>query len=143
MQNPAEILTSLEQRADNLARVLDEERTALEQRDFDKLEQCAEEKITACEALQADWFGPSLSDKIASLPETERIACTSQHAAVLNKIAALRDANLVNGKVLNRSQNSLREILNLVSRRGSSQGALYGESGQPQHDADSGSITRV
>ena len=143
MQHPNEILSLLEQRADQLAKVLDDERLALEARDFDQLAHCAEEKLAACEALQADRFGPVLTDTIASLPQEERVACASLHAAILKKIAALRGANLINGKVLNRSQHTLREIMNLINGRGEPKNTLYGESGQPQHDADKGSITRV
>ncbi|MFT7651385.1 MAG: flagellar biosynthesis/type III secretory pathway chaperone [Candidatus Azotimanducaceae bacterium] len=55
------------------------------------------------------------------------------HLALATK---LRDSNLVNGKILNQSQNSIREIINILS--GKRHNGLYGEAGQPMPDANSG-----
>ena len=52
----------------------------------------------------------------------------ADHNSLLKLVIAARDSNLVNGKILHRSQQSLREILGILS--GKSLDGLYGQSGQ-------------
>ena len=68
--------------------------------------------------------------------QATRAGYLQRYDSILTALQQARDSNLVNGKLLARSQNSVREILNLLSGR--RQDGLYSQSGQPKGDADGG-----
>mgnify|MGYP006164896413 CR=1 FL=1 len=106
------------------------DRLATEIRSSDKFDSVAVNNLTNPQ------FGETLRQKIEQLPPTIRQKCDEMHTAHLTLATKLRDSNLVNGKILNRSQNSIREIINTLS--GKRHNGLYGETGQPMPDANSG-----
>ena len=143
MTTPQRTLEEFNELIDAMQTVLLEERSALEQRDADSLAACTEQKNTLCEHLAAAKFGSALKIQIGELPDAERSECESVHRETLSKLKCLQDSNLVNGKILNRSHNSIREILHLLSGRAPD--GLYGESGQPKNNPETGrgSIARA
>ena len=119
-----------------LGEALDAERQALESHDVSALEQATLRKNTVLEALTTPNYGPALADRIDKLEANSRKKCEQLHSQCLAMTAQLRDSNLVNGKILNRSQNSLREIINILNGKRSD--GLYGQSGQPALESQSG-----
>lgn len=137
MANPVQVeLDSFSSALNSLETALTAERRALEAHDLAEIEQATLDKTVAIEILAEPRFGKPLADKIASLAGAERTECEQVHAQYLNFARELRDSNLVNGKILNRSQNSVREIINILS--GKRADGLYGESGQPTADPNAG-----
>ena len=143
MTTPQSTLEELNNLLDTIQTVLLEEREALENRNVESLSQCTEQKNLVLESLSATKFGTDLQAKIQELPEEQRTECETVHTETLSRLKEIQDFNLVNGKILNRSQNSVREILHLLSGRASD--GLYGESGQPKNDTEAGrdSIARA
>ena len=143
MPNPEATISELATLLDAMSDVLTLERNALEQRDADQLAQCSEQKDHICKQLAQARFGDDLTSEIGKLPPEERDKCELLHRREFDRLIELRDLNLVNGKILNRSQHSVRELLNILSGR--SQHGLYGESGQPKNDSDPnrGAIARA
>ena len=143
MTTPQSTLEELNNLLETMQTVLLEEREALENRNVESLSQCTEQKNVVLESLSATKFGTDLQTKIQELPEEQRTECEAVHTETLSKLKEIQDFNLVNGKILNRSQNSIREILHLLSGRAPD--GLYGESGQPKNDTEAGrdSIARA
>ena len=143
MTTPQSTLEELNNLLDTMQTVLLEEREALENRNVESLSQCTEQKNLVLESLSATKFGTDLQAKIQELPEEQRTECETVHTETLSRLKEIQDFNLVNGKILNRSQNSIREILHLLSGRAPD--GLYGESGQPKNDTETGrdSIARA
>ncbi|NKB98054.1 MAG: hypothetical protein GKR90_06095 [Pseudomonadales bacterium] len=143
MSHPLKILARFKLHIEAMDETLSQERRALETRDVEVLTDCSNEKLRLCQALAAPEFSESLATSIQELEDDERTECELQHTNLLAQLTQIRDSNLVNGKILNRSQNSVREILHLLSGR--SLDGLYGESGQPNSDTEAGgeSIARV
>ena len=143
MSTPKQTLTEFSSLLQAMTRVLDEERQALESRDATALSTTTIQKNEICADLAHPRFGEALHTGMADLPADERAECERDHIEALSKLEKIKDSNLVNGKILNRSQNSVREILHLLSGR--SPNGLYGESGQPQSGSETGrdSIARV
>lgn len=106
-----------------LLELLDEERAALTAHDGAALDALTARKNDLCQTIAADLAAaPELtaSQELGELDE--------DHKTLLDLAQQARDSNLVNGKILHRSQQSVREILSILS--GKSLDGLYGQSGQ-------------
>jgi flagellar biosynthesis/type III secretory pathway chaperone len=68
-----------------------------------------------------------LREQIAALPESVRLMLEPAHAHLLELATKTRECNAVNGKILRRSQQSIRELMHLMS--GKDTDALYSEQG--------------
>lgn len=97
------------------------------------LAELAARKQSLCELLSEERFA-GLADDIAAAEPGERTQYEARHTTLMEMAHAVRDSNLVNGKILARSQHVTREILNILSGR--SFEGLYGQSGQPTSDPD-------
>ncbi len=115
-----EILTA---RFQALLDLLEQERAALIAHDGAELEAVVGEKNRICQEI---------ANRLAESPElTARQnfdELDDDHKSLLNLAQLARDSNLVNGKILHRSQQSVREILSILS--GKSLDGLYEQSGQ-------------
>ena len=119
----------------DLLEILQQERAALTAHDGSALDAVVTRKNDLCQqlnsALQAS---PEISTRInASNSSTdaernEPPELDADHKLLLDLAASARDSNLVNGKILHRSQQSVREILGILS--GKSLDGLYGQTGQ-------------
>ncbi len=103
--------------------LLEQERAALIAHDGAELEAVVGEKNRVCQEI---------ANRLAESPElTGRQnfdELDDDHKSLLNLAQLARDSNLVNGKILHRSQQSVREILSILS--GKSLDGLYEQSGQ-------------
>lgn len=131
-------LAAITEQLEALAGVLSAEREALETRAYDDLEAISEAKRALCESLAQ----PEIVALLQRLSE-DPTNCDPAHDSLRGTLESLRDANLINGRLLTRNQNTLREIIGIVS--GHAGAELYSESGQPARGrgADGDIITRV
>ena len=123
-------LQTLKEHFTDLLDILAEERNALTAHDGEALDGCVERKAAVCQAIsQTLNSAPALAAELqrASDPQPED-DIDADHKSLLALARAARDSNLVNGKILHRSQQSIREILGILS--GKSLDGLYGQSGQ-------------
>ncbi len=119
-------LTHLSQHVEDLRYLLQLEREALRRRDVEQLAELAEAKRQLCE-------------QIAAFPQTGMeagVASDADHKKFCALLTEVRDFNLVNGKILAKSQQFVREAITVLS--GKTLDGLYGHSGQPTTDKDSG-----
>ncbi|MEM9623825.1 MAG: flagellar export chaperone FlgN [Pseudomonadota bacterium] len=126
--NIIEILNQFEGHLHQLSQLLDDERDALSRHDTDALAALLEAKMVVLKQLQDPAFGPALAEQISITPAAERAELEARHSSALVLARQVRDSNLVNGKVLHRSQKSVSDLLNILS--GKSLDGLYGTSGQ-------------
>ena len=108
----------------------------------DALEQTSATKVALCTQLNnPDFF--SLQDAIATLQGADQANCEARHKKLIDEAQRLQDSNLVNGKIIGRTQYVVREILHILS--GSNAEGLYGQTGQ-QNNANQrarGAIARA
>jgi len=129
--NETELLINYFKELENL---LEKERTSLTTHDNVALSVVTEQKRLVCESIgSALKANPALTDLIRSADTNDYSGdnCAEldvDHKILLDLARSARDSNLVNGKILHRSQQSLREILGILS--GKSFDGLYGQSGQ-------------
>lgn len=118
-----------------LLQVLAAERIALIHHDTEELASITAQKQTICQAIQ---------NTVQAHPEAQSLfESDTGHKTITELALAAKESNIVNGKILHRSQQSVREILNILS--GKSLEGLYGQSGQPtpESDADSRAFARA
>lgn len=134
-----ELAASLEADFRALIALLDTEREALIKHDADALQNCVGPKNEVCQRIAASLASPegkTLAQAIAGQPPEELDTDHKSLVTLVNLARSARDANLVNGKILHRSQQSLREILTILS--GKTLDGLYGHTGQQNAAAQSG-----
>lgn len=103
--------------------LLERERAALIAHDGAELEAVVGEKNRVCQEIANRLAeSPGLTGR-QNFDELD-----DDHKSLLNLAQLARDSNLVNGKILHRSQQSVREILSILS--GKSLDGLYEQSGQ-------------
>lgn len=127
-----------------LADLLETEREALVERDLEALRRVTEDKLRLCAGMdrQLQKMGPEpLSQRLGALPESSRAKLEPLHRTLLTEAARSRDSNAVNGKIIRRSQQSVRELLNLMS--GTDTDLLYGEHGQARAKGQGAAIARA
>lgn len=109
---------------------LERERRALVERSLTALSSATAEKAELCAAIEragADLGPTPLRQQIAVLPEAQRSTLEPEHEALSALVRETRDCNTVNGKVLRRSQQSVRELMHLMS--GTDSDVVYSEHG--------------
>ena len=119
-----------------LLKCLERERAALVAHDGAELDDCVAQKQALCEAIattlsNAPELAAALQQAAALRVSTDPQSAAEldeDHKTLLDLAISARDYNLVNGKILHRSQQSVREILGILS--GKSLDGLYGQTGQ-------------
>jgi flagellar biosynthesis protein FlgN len=123
---------TLETLFQTLITLLNDERDALIHHDGERLESLSEQKLEVCNHISLELeASPALGKKIALAAAADSQADPEfdpSHVLLAQLATQARDYNLVNGKILHRSQQSVREILGIMS--GQSIDGLYGQSGQ-------------
>jgi flagella synthesis protein FlgN len=130
--------------SDELAKILSAEKDALVSRDLDALAKLTETKQQLCSQIerQLQELGPEpLSKRIAALPDAQRRRLDPLHRTLVERASEIQNYNAVNGKIVRRSQQSVRELLNLMS--GTDDGPLYGQQGQALGSAQGTAIARA
>ena len=126
-----ELATLLEADFRALIALLDTEREALINHDAEALQNCVGTKNEVCQRIASSLASPggkTLAQAIAGRSPEELDTDHKRLETLVNLARSARDANLVNGKILHRSQQSLREILTILS--GKTLDGLYGQTGQ-------------
>lgn len=117
--DPTSILERLLPLLNHLVTVLGEERSALEARDANRITETSERKnmlATELARVQAELPG----GLPAAFPEAEPV-----HSSVRSLLAECHHQNLVNGRIVRRSQQSIRELARI----------LTGHEAEPLYDA--------
>lgn len=129
-ENLKDAVQRLEELSGRLLVVLEAERQALVSRDLGELQTATGEKADLCAAIDtatAALGHTPLRAQISALPPEHRHALEPAHERLTNLVRRTQECNAVNGKVLHRSQQSVRELMHLMS--GMDTGVLYSEQG--------------
>jgi flagellar biosynthesis/type III secretory pathway chaperone len=126
-ENSAQTAQDLQASLVELEALLEIERQALKARDLALLQSNTEAKEAVVNELKQ--LATRAAADRSTLPQGELL-----HKSMLDLARQVRDSNLVNGKILHRSQQSVREAINVLS--GKTLDGLYGHSGQPTADVD-------
>ena len=137
--NEGGLAAILEEQFHTLIALLENEREALINHEADALHRGVTEKNELCQQVAASLASPAgmmlaqaISGQAAGKPPTDH----ENLDVLVNLIRSARDANLVNGKILHRSQQSIREILTILS--GKTLDGLYGHTGQQNSASPTG-----
>lgn len=130
--------------SDALCELLLAERRALVARDSALLQQIIDAKRSKCADIerQTTALGKTpLSDQICganpgAIPELEHL-----HTSLLVKADQAQEYNAVNGKIVHRSQQSVRDLIHLIS--GMDAELLYGNQGQTMATAKGTAIAKA
>ncbi len=134
-------LTGLTQQ---LCEVLETERAALIARDQASLKDALEAKKTLCtetEGVMARLGDTPLAEQIAAYGAEASAELETLHSSLRLATERAQECNAVNGKIVMRSQQSVRELIHLVS--GMDTELLYGEQGQTTAKAQGTAIARA
>ncbi len=137
--NPSDILDQFESLLEQLEAILQAERHALASRDIEELERTSQVKLTLVEQLQAPQFGAALLEGIRNANPDQSTVLNARHKSAMERAIQVRDSNLVNGKILHRSQKSISDLLNILS--GKPLDGLYGTSGRTEAAQQHGHAT--
>lgn len=133
-ENSPEVLDRIIQRLAELSLrlrdVLQSERRALIDRAVPELEAVTAEKGNLCRTIDATVaeLGPiPLRQQITALTEPDRARLAAAHEDLLALVRDVQNCNAVNGKIVHRSQQSVRALMHLMS--GTETDALYSAQG--------------
>ena len=107
-----DLLTELSSCSDTLCTLLSDERIALVQRDLEELQRIVEAKITTCvkmESLTIALGDRPLSEQISAQPAHTIPQLEQLHKSLKQSSNKTQEYNAVNGKIVQRTQQSLRE----------------------------------
>jgi len=137
MDNTSELIaTSLETRVNALTELfshlldcLESERTALRARSLDSLHDATETKARACASIESALgaLGAPLAELIEAVEPTSRTRLDALHRQVRELAREAKDSNAVNGRIIHRSQQSVRDLISILGDN--HQDELYGEQG--------------
>ena len=122
-------LEALDTLLDELGETLEAERSALKARKTKLLGKISEQKLVLVNAV-SEYDLNELKAQMDDLPsDTHEFqqSCELLHTSVVQKAQAIRDYNLVNGLIVRRTQQSIVELLRILS--GKPRNGLYGTSG--------------
>ena len=117
-----------------MEQALNAEREALRNYNVDALVAAIEHKQSVCSALADPHYALPLSEQTRDLDPANAEKYAQDHKLALQLALELKDSNVVNGKIVARSQNSVRETLAILS--GKNLDGLYGQTGQTTSDSE-------
>ena len=125
----SDLLAGLTDDFTGLLTALENEQRALRCRDAEQLAAAAEHKQALCRTIEqkATLFPHALADQIDALPADAQAELRPRHKTLMRLAREAQDFNAVNGMVIQRSQQSVRELIGIVS--GLERDALYGAHG--------------
>jgi flagellar biosynthesis/type III secretory pathway chaperone len=137
-------LTELVELSQALCEILLAERAALTERSPQALAEALDRKAELCRRIERSGRAlgtEALTAQIASRSGREREVLEPLHKSLLIAAETAREYNAVNGKIVKRSQQSVRELIHLIS--GMDAELLYGEQGQTLATAQGTAIARA
>jgi flagellar biosynthesis/type III secretory pathway chaperone len=137
-------LTGLIADSDALCELLLAERQALIERDSQSLQQIVDARPSKCAGIERQTLAlgktpsPEQIDSAdpGAIPEFEHL-----HTSLLAKADQAQEYNAVNGKIVHRSQQSVRDLIHLIS--GMDAELLYGYQGQTMATAKGTAIAKA
>lgn len=133
------VLSDIERCTAELLEVLRDERQVLVARSLSELERLTAEKARLCQQLDAAVAGlgaVSLDEQIEALPPSWRSRLAPRREQLRALAAEVQKCNAVNGKIVHRSQQSVRELMHLMS--GTDTEPLYSAQGYRAQGTPSG-----
>ena len=130
--------------SDSLCKLLLQEREALISRDSQLLQQIIDAKRDVCSCIEADTrrLGPTpLPEQIEAADSVHAQELDVLHKSLLALADKAQEYNAVNGKIVHRSQQSVRDLIHLIS--GMDAELLYGNQGQTMASAQGTAIARA
>jgi flagellar biosynthesis/type III secretory pathway chaperone len=145
IENSIEVqISTLIELSEDLQAVLEQERSSLAERDLDALALATQRKTDLCGRIDAavTALGPTpISEQLATLDKAQERRLQPLHTALVALAEANRNYNATNGKILHRSQQSVRELINMLS--GTNSDVLYEQSGQTAARATGTAIAKA
>ena len=127
-----------------LCELLQRERRALIGRDHQQLQQILDDKRDVCADIDrySQALGPvPLPEQLESCSGQERTELDRLHTSLLELADRAQEYNAVNGKIVRRSQQSVRDLIHIIS--GMDAEVLYGHQGQTMASAQGTAIARA
>lgn len=137
-------LAELLKLSEALCEILLTERAALTQRDPSALAEALDKKTELCRHIEHRGLAlgdEPLTAQLAARAESEREVLEPLHKNLVTATETAQEYNAVNGKIVMRSQQSVRELIHLIS--GMDAELLYGEQGQTLATAQGTAIARA
>ena len=143
--NLADTLRMLQGLQESLIGTLEQEREALRNRSFELLGKATEQKLAVCQQIEASLqaLPAPVADLIDGAPEDSQPELELHHTRLCELAREAKDLNAVNGKIISRSQQSVRELIGALN--GHDAHALYGAQGTSArgHAANGPAIANV
>ncbi len=121
-----------------LVGTLENERAALRAHSYEQLGQATDQKAALCAEIEARMSALPcpLADLLSSADADNRENLDLLHNNLCEVAREAKDFNAVNGKIISRSQQSVRELIGVIN--GYEPNALYGAHGTALHGHSSG-----
>ena len=124
---------------------LENERSALRARSLNNLHDATEAKSRACASIESalGTLGAPLAELIEEVDAASRIRLDVLHRQVRELAREAKDSNAVNGRIIHRSQQSVRDLISILGDN--HQDELYGEQGvfRISHSSRGGAIAQA
>lgn len=122
-------LEALTARFQELLSCLELERSALRRRDLLNLHDATEAKARVCADIESSLSGfrEPIPDLLEGLQTADRKRLDSLHTTLRELAREAQDSNAVNGKIIHRSQQSVRDLIAILGD--THRDVLYGEQG--------------
>lgn len=122
-------LEALVARFQELLSCLELERSALRRRDLLNLHDATEAKARLCADIESSLgaFRDPIPDLLDRLPASDRKRLDKLHTTLRELAREAQDSNAVNGKIIHRSQQSVRDLIAILGD--THRDVLYGEQG--------------
>jgi flagellar biosynthesis/type III secretory pathway chaperone len=122
-------ITALTELFSQLLDCLEEERGALRTRSLTALHAATEAKSLACAGIESalTGLGAPLVELIEKVDAASRTRLDALHRQLRELAREAKDSNAVNGRIIHRSQQSVRDLINILGDN--HQDELYGEHG--------------
>ncbi len=115
---------------------LEQERAALKAQSYTRLGEATEQKSAVCQQIEERLrvLPAPLADLVEQAPAQDRQNLDAHHTRLCALAREAKDLNAVNGKIVHRSQRSVRELIGVLN--GHDAYALYGAEGTSARSPD-------
>ncbi len=122
-------VTALTELFSQLLDCLEGERSALRARSLNNLHDATEAKARACASIESALaaLGAPLAELIEKAEAPSRTRLDALHRQLRELAREAKDSNAVNGRIIHRSQQSVRDLISILGDN--HQDELYGEQG--------------
>ena len=133
LEHPADSLvtriTALTELFSRLLDCLEDDRSALRSRSLETLQGATEAKSRTCASIESalTGLGAPLGELIEEVDAASRTRLDALHKHLRELAREAKDSNAVNGRIIHRSQQSVRDLISILGDN--HQDELYGEQG--------------